>query len=92
MTPASIFYPDNGDIFRVDPVLPEKYQRIELRAEIPKDTEYIEWFFNDKLLKKVRNNEPYRWELERGDYSIYAKVLLTSGETLKSKPVKITVQ
>lgn len=92
MKKVKIIYPDNGDIFRVDPVLPEKYQRIELRAEIPEDAEYIEWFFNDKLLKKVRNNEPYRWELERGDYSIYAKVLLISGETLKSKPVKITVQ
>ncbi len=88
---ARVIYPDNGDIFRIDPVLPKEYQRIELKADIPSRTEYVEWYVNNNLWKKVKNGEYCKWRLKRGNYSFYVKALLKNNDPVKSKSVKILV-
>jgi len=89
---VKIIYPDDGDIFRMDPVMPEQYQTIELRARIPVKTKSIEWYFNNKLIKTVQKTEVCRWPLERGSFSIHVSASLENGTMIRSKPVTIIVQ
>ncbi len=88
----NILYPDNGDIFRIDPILPQEYQKIELRASISRTVEYIEWYFNENLWKRIKNGEECKWQLKRGNYIVYARAFLKDGVSIRSKPIEILVQ
>lgn len=88
----NILYPDNGDIFRIDPILPQEYQKIELRASISRTVEYIEWYFNENLWKRIKNGDECKWTLKRGNHKVYVKAFLQSGKTIQSNPVEILVQ
>jgi penicillin-binding protein 1C len=84
--------PQNGDIFKLDPVLRREHQRIKLKASAPPGfgTDKVEWWINGT--KAGEASYPYSlfWNLNPGSYTIRARIVLRSRK-IESRPVKILV-
>ena len=88
----NIDFPADGDIFKIDPVLPGIYQSIRLSASVAPHEEIknIEWWINDKLAGISTFPFSLSWQLEPGCYTIKAKVR-EGNKNIESHSVKITV-
>jgi penicillin-binding protein 1C len=86
----SIIFPDDGDIFKIDPILRREYQTLFLKAVVPDGIKEIYWLVNGKLLGKVSSPFSFPWRLEKGTHFFQ---VMTKIETKKyySKIVKIKV-
>lgn len=89
---VKILSPGQGNVYRVDPVIPKEHQTIELEVDCPKETQYLEWYFNNQLWKRVKQDHFIRWPLQRGEQSIMVKAILNDGETIESPAVEILIQ
>ncbi len=89
---VNINFPADGDIFKIDPVLPREYQSIRLSASVAPDMEVkkIEWWINEELAGISTFPFSFSWQLEPGSYIIKAKVK-EGNKNIESYPVKITV-
>lgn len=87
-----INFPTDGDIFKIDPVLPGEYQSIRLSASVApnKEIKNIEWWINEELVGISTSPFSLSWQLEPGSYIIKAKIR-EGNKNIESHPVKITV-
>ena len=87
-----INFPADGDIFKIDPVLPGIYQSIRLSASVPHDKEImeIEWWINEELVGVSTSPFSFSWRLEPGSFIIKARAR-EENKDFESHPVKITV-
>lgn len=81
-----IVYPNNGDIFRIDPHLKSEYQSIALKVTVPEGTDKITWFVDDVKVKESAPLFTFLWKLEPGEHKFVVK---TNKE--ESSPVTIKV-
>ncbi len=88
----NINFPGDGDIFKIDPVLPGEYQSIRLSASVApnKEIKKIEWWINEELVSISTSPFSLSWQLEPGSYIIKAKIR-EGNKNIESHPVKITV-
>jgi len=86
-----ISFPDDGDIFKIDPVLRNEFQVITFQILTTCHLTDVSWFVNDSIIGTV--TQPYKitWQLSPGKYSISAHGLTTDHETIVSAPVSILV-
>ncbi len=94
-TPAErirIIAPQEGDIFKLDPILRRSYQSLTLRVKVPPGAgvEAVTWWVNGKKLGRAAAPFSTVWSLEPGSYTIKA-VGEGRGRTLESPAVRIIV-
>lgn len=87
-----IAFPQDGDVFKLDPVLRRDYQSIRFKASISDRIEVrtIEWWVNGRPVGNVDPPFAMAWNLVPGSYTIKVRAHLRSG-SLESRPVRITV-
>jgi hypothetical protein len=89
---VTIVFPQDGDIFKLDPVLRPEYQTISLQVRFADGVKAagVEWWINGR--KAGAEGPPFRfaWKLAPGSYTIKARGLTPSG-ALDSPPVKVLV-
>ena len=87
-----VLFPMNGDVFRIDPILREKYQTLRFKASIPEslDRECLHWYLNGDKIGESRNSRSLAWALEPGVYKIQCAIISTE-RRIQSPAVFFTV-
>lgn len=86
-----ISFPDDGDIFKIDPILRSEYQVLTFQILTTYPLIDISWSVNDSIIGTAY--EPYKitWQLSPGKHRILACGLTADGRTVMSPPVSILV-
>ena len=87
-----VLFPQEGDIFKLDPVLRRDYQSIRLRARVPENLGIaaVEWWVNGRKVGSSGFPYTFSWSLRPGPYTI--KITARAGDReLESPAVKILV-
>ena len=89
---VAIVVPQEGDIFKMDPVLRKSYQSILLKASVPEapGIAIVEWRVNGRKIGDCRYPYSLAWNLSPGSYTIRARAVGKAG-AMDSRPVKILV-
>jgi penicillin-binding protein 1C len=85
-----ITFPDEGDIYKVDPVLRAEFQTLELTVVVPPGVNRISWWVDDSLFCSVEHPFQARWRLVQGRHRFQVRAETATG-LLVSKPVHILV-
>jgi penicillin-binding protein 1C len=87
-----IAFPQDGDTFKMDPILRSEFQRIKLKATIPTDMELdsVEWWVNDRKIGNSADQSTVYWHLKPGLHTIRA-IAVRGKKKLKSASIKIRV-
>lgn len=92
---VAITFPQDGDVFKIDPVLRAEHQRLKLRAVVSAASaagnDVVEWVVNGRKIGEcVSPPFVFFWNLKPGTYTIKAK-FRRGTETAESRPVRIHV-
>jgi penicillin-binding protein 1C len=89
---VAIVVPQEGDIFKLDPVLRKNYQSILLKASVHEapGVQLVEWRVNGRKIGDCRYPYSLAWNLSPGSYTIWARAIGKAG-AIESRPVKILV-
>lgn len=87
-----ITFPQEGDIFKMDPVLRTKFQTLKFKISVPKVREIrcVEWWVNGRRIGTAKYPFSWQWNLEPGYHTIKARALQKEN-IIESRPVRITV-
>lgn len=87
-----ILVPQEGDVFKLDPILRKKYQSLTLRVKVPRDVGIgsVTWWVNGREVGPAEAPFSKTWSLAPGSYVIKVTAR-TAGRTLESSPVRISV-
>ncbi len=83
-----VAFPQQDDVFRIDPGLPRADQAIRLRAAVPAGCRELRWVLDGRPLAAAA--EP-RWRLEPGTHTVYVRAR-RQGRKLRSQSVRFLVQ
>lgn len=88
-----IAFPQDRDMFKMDPVLRPEFQRIKLKARIPADMDIdsIEWRVDDRKIGDCDYPYAVYWDLEPGHHTIRA-IAVRENKNLKSASIEIRVE
>lgn len=88
-----IAFPQDKDMFKMDPVLRPEFQKIKLKAAIPADMDIdsVEWQVNDRKIGDSFYPYDTYWDLIPGQHTIKA-VALKLKKKLKSASIEIRVE
>jgi penicillin-binding protein 1C len=88
-----IAFPKDRDVFKMDPILRQEYQRITLKASIPKDMEVdrVEWRVNDHKIGDSSYPFCLYWNLRPGIHTIKA-IAIEGNQRQESSSVEIKVE
>jgi len=89
-TILAISFPDEGDIFKIDPILRRSYQALTFEVVAPPGMNQVSLFLNDSLLTRMQQPFRYRWPLRQGAHSLRAEGRWGEG-TVASRPVHFQV-
>ncbi|HIC87787.1 MAG TPA: penicillin-binding protein 1C, partial [Anaerolineae bacterium] len=64
----AIIFPDDGDIFKIDPILRPQYQTLQLQAFVPPGIRKIQWLVDGKVIATVGRPFSCRWKLTKGKH------------------------
>ncbi len=88
-----ITFPQDRDVFKIDPVLRPEYQRIKFKSSASRemDIDCVEWWVNDRKIGE--NSYPYfqYWNLQPGHFMIEA-IAVKDKQRLKKASIEIRVQ
>ncbi|MGI5844590.1 MAG: penicillin-binding protein 1C [Candidatus Xenobium sp.] len=82
----AIASPEEGAVFRLDPVLRREYQKVTLRAVVPEGVPEVEWLVDGQILERCPPPFTTRWQLTPGDHTL---VLRAAG--VGESSVRLTV-
>ena len=87
-----IVFPQDGSIFKIDPVLRQEYQVLGFKAEHIGDgrPRAIEWWINGKMAGTSVSPSGFAWKLAPGSYTIKAAAG-TGVLRIESRPIRIIV-
>ena len=93
MKEFTIIFPKDRDVFKMDPILRQEFQKVKLRASIPRDMEVdrVEWRVNDHRIGDSFYPFSLYWNLRPGIYTIKA-IAIKAKQRLKSSSVEIKVK
>jgi penicillin-binding protein 1C len=86
-----IVFPDNGDIYKIDPVLRNEYQELRLRIATDININQVSWFIDGEKIGTENYPYSHSWQLIPGDHVITATAFTESGEEIQSASVSIVV-
>ncbi len=78
----SITFPDQGDIFHIDPILRPEYQTLLLQAAVNVPTDSVTWFIDGSPYKSCARPFHIRWPLERGRHTLEIRTKELSSHTV----------
>jgi penicillin-binding protein 1C len=87
----SISFPDNGDIFKIDPVLRQEHQKLHLKIRSNKQLINVKWFVDDILVASEHYPFTACWQLTPGQHQITATGITDQNHELESPPITILV-
>ncbi len=82
----AVLFPDDGDVFKIDPDVCRSVQAVRLRAAVPLPDTELTWYLDGRVLARARADEPVFWELEPGRH----RLAVQAGGEL-SQPVRFVV-
>lgn len=68
-----ITFPDDGDIFKIDPVLRPEFQTLLLECVAMEGIEKVRWFVNGEQVATTTPPFRARWQLRKGEHTVQAK-------------------
>jgi len=74
--PASsltITFPDEGDIFKIDPILRPEFQTLLLECVAAEGIREVTWFVDGEIVKTVTSPFRARWQLRKGEHVVQAR-------------------
>jgi penicillin-binding protein 1C len=88
-----IIFPQDRDVFKIDPVLRPEFQRIKLKSSMPSELaiDHVEWWVNRHKIGEAPYPFSLYWNLQRGHFIIQA-IAVKSDQKLKSAAVEIKVE
>lgn len=87
-----ISFPQDGDVFRIDPELRREYQKLALRVSslAPWKIQNLEWWINGLYAGRAEAPYPFFWKLKPGYYKIKAKARIDE-KIMESSEVRFTI-
>lgn len=86
-----ISFPDDGDIFKIDPILHNEYQVLTFHVSTSCPLKQISWFVNDSIIGTVSKPYHITWQLSPGKHRVSACGLTEDNVTLNCSSVSILV-
>ncbi len=77
-----IAFPDDGDIFKVDPVLRREYQQVSFQLHSKDPLKNVTWYVDEKFIASVDAPYATRWRLEPGYHDIRVHAVASDDQTL----------
>jgi penicillin-binding protein 1C len=71
--PLRITIPDDGDIFKIDPILRPEFQTLLLECVAAEGITMVTWLVDDVPLATVAAPFRARWQLRKGEHSVHVK-------------------
>ncbi len=65
-----ILFPDDGDIFKIDPILRKEYQVLHFSAQIPAHIDTVQWILDDSLLAQTPFPFTMTWPMTPGRHRL----------------------
>jgi membrane carboxypeptidase/penicillin-binding protein PbpC len=66
----AVVFPDEGDVFRIDPDVSRTAQAVRLRAVAQEPGDELVWVMDGRELARGRQSDPVFWALEPGRHSL----------------------
>lgn len=86
----SLLSPQNGQIYKIDPILRPEYQTIRVLAHIPPNVSNVTLRVNGEEPIPYSSEKTW-WKLKKGVHRLQLDGVL-GGKTIRSKPIMITVE
>ncbi len=86
----AVSFPDEGDIFKIDPILKREYQTLLFTAVAPAHVQVLQWLVDDEITARVARPFTFRWTLQRGNHRLAVQAEI-QGVLRRSKEVHIRV-
>ncbi len=77
-----IAFPDDGDIFKIDPVLRREYQQVSLQLHSKDPIKNATWYVDETIIARVDAPYTTRWRLEPGYHDIRVHAVAPDDQTL----------
>lgn len=74
----TITFPDEGDIFKIDPILRQEFQTLLLECVAEERIQQITWLVDGEILKTVARPFRLRWQLRKGEHVLEARAQIDS--------------
>ncbi|MEW6202745.1 MAG: hypothetical protein AB1546_12265, partial [bacterium] len=84
---VQIIFPDDGDLFAIDPSVPAKYRSIIFRAAAPQGTSHLRWIVDGKTVGSVKVPYSFAWQVRKGRHRLVA-----AADNIESQQVVFTVK
>jgi penicillin-binding protein 1C len=68
-----ITFPDEGDIFKIDPILRPEFQTLLLECVAAEGIKEVTWIVDDEVVKTVGPPFRARWQLRKGEHVLQAR-------------------
>jgi len=81
--PFCIAFPDDGDIFKIDPVLRPEYQQLSFQLHSRERLKHAAWYVDDDLIAEVDIPYTVRWQLEPGHHDIRVHAVTSDDRTMR---------
>jgi penicillin-binding protein 1C len=82
-TPFRITFPDDGDIFKIDPVLRQEFQQLSLQLSSRERLKHAAWYVDNDLIAEVDAPYTVRWQLEPGYHDITIHAVTSDDRTMR---------
>lgn len=68
--PITIISPQEGEKFRVDPILKREYQKIHFKAIVSDKSETVLWFLDGEKLGETSGEHRIEWIIQKGSHTL----------------------
>jgi penicillin-binding protein 1C len=88
-----IAFPQDKDVFKMDPILRRTFQRIKLKTSVPDEMtiDRVEWWIDNKKVGDASSPYSFYWNLKPGLHRIKA-VAVRGNQRVKSSSIGIKVE
>lgn len=85
-----ISYPDNEDVFVIDPILRKEYQAIKLIPNVPLGVSTIWWIVDGEMYEECKAPFSTTWTIKNGKHIFKIRARI-NGKIKESPPISITI-
>jgi penicillin-binding protein 1C len=85
-------FPEEGAVFRSDPILRPQYQALRLRALVPSGLGTVSFWVDGRCVGVATSPFEVRWVLRQGRHRAWVTARGPRGEEVRSPPVAFEVR